>query len=151
LDDLISAGKLGLCKAAERYDPAKAKFSTYAGYWIKKYIFEEQRKFYAASLSKPIGDGIILEDAVADKEAQRASRLLSIQGSIEEVRRALMDAGLDDREMAIMSQRHGLDDGQLKTQKQIAKKLGLTRQRIGQIEKIARGKIGAYTGKKNRV
>jgi DNA-directed RNA polymerase sigma subunit (sigma70/sigma32) len=43
-------------------------------------------------------------------------------------------------------QRYGLADGELKTQKQIAKKLGLTRVRVTQLEKIALGKIAKHLG-----
>ena len=38
-DDLISEGIIGLLKAAEKYNPDKAKFSTYATWWIKQTIF----------------------------------------------------------------------------------------------------------------
>ncbi|MBA7603681.1 RNA polymerase sigma factor RpoD [subsurface metagenome] len=46
LDDLIQAGNLGLTKAAKNFDRHKAdkrgaKFSTYAYFWIKKYLIQE--------------------------------------------------------------------------------------------------------------
>jgi RNA polymerase sporulation-specific sigma factor len=152
LADLIAEGKIGLAKAAKRFNPAKGKFSTYAAFWINKHLFKARFKRLAAvSLSKPIGDGITLLDAVADNKARPASDLVSEQDARKVFRRVMVDAGLDDRERAIMFQRYGLDDGQPKTQKQIAKKLVLTKQRIGQLEKVARGKIEAYTRKKNRV
>lgn len=37
-DDLIQAGVLGLMRAAQKYDPAKAKFSTYANFWIRNLV-----------------------------------------------------------------------------------------------------------------
>jgi len=44
-DDLVQAGVFGLMRAAQKYDPAKAKFSTYANYWIRqatqRYINED--------------------------------------------------------------------------------------------------------------
>jgi len=54
-----------------------------------------------------------------------------------------MNAGLDGREREVILQRYGLDNGELKTQRQIAKSMGLTRARIGQIEKTATGKLEA--------
>ena len=36
-DDLIQAGKLGMLHAAEKFDPTKAKFSTYSTAWIKQH------------------------------------------------------------------------------------------------------------------
>lgn len=38
IEELIQEGNMGLLKAAERYEESKGKFSTYAYYWIKKYI-----------------------------------------------------------------------------------------------------------------
>ncbi len=38
LDDLISEGSIGLRRAAMRFNPKKAKFSTYAGLWIRQAI-----------------------------------------------------------------------------------------------------------------
>ena len=54
-----------------------------------------------------------------------------------------MNAGLDGREREVILQRYGLDNGELKTQRQIAKSMGLMRARIGQIEKTATGKLEA--------
>lgn len=40
IDDLISAGNLGLIDAANKFDYRKARFTTYATYWIKARIIE---------------------------------------------------------------------------------------------------------------
>jgi RNA polymerase sigma-32 factor len=37
-EDVVSEGYLGLCRAAQLFDPErKVKFSTYAGYWVRAY------------------------------------------------------------------------------------------------------------------
>ncbi|SRR6266568_1202598 len=145
---LISSGKIGLVEAAKRYDSAKGtKFSTYSVWWIRKYMFNAVKgKLPKTSLNAPIRcDGIVLQDAVADERARPASELVSGQETHDVFRRVMVDAGLDNREKEIISQRYGVDDGEQKTQKQIAKKLGLTRARVNQLEKIARGKIAKLT------
>lgn len=47
MEDLVLEGSFGLIRAVEDYDPEKAKFSTYAVYWInqkiKRYIMEAGR------------------------------------------------------------------------------------------------------------
>jgi RNA polymerase primary sigma factor len=46
LGDLINEGNIGLMKAVTRYDPShknSAKFSTYAGWWIRHYIIRACR------------------------------------------------------------------------------------------------------------
>ena len=39
--DLAQAGMIGLVCSVRKYDPNKGAFSTYASFWIKKYIFQE--------------------------------------------------------------------------------------------------------------
>jgi RNA polymerase sigma factor (sigma-70 family) len=40
-EDLRAAGYLGLCYAIRRYDPAIAKWSVYAKYWVRKFVLRE--------------------------------------------------------------------------------------------------------------
>ncbi len=49
LSDLIQEGNLGLVHAARKYDPDKqTKFSYYAAYWIKAYIFKHLMDNYSS-------------------------------------------------------------------------------------------------------
>lgn len=42
LEDLVQAGRMGVLKAHEKFDPSvNAHFPTYAGYWIRAYIRNE--------------------------------------------------------------------------------------------------------------
>lgn len=38
LEDLVHEGTIGLCKARDKFNPDKGKFSTYAAWWIKATI-----------------------------------------------------------------------------------------------------------------
>ncbi len=42
-EDMIQAGCEGLVRARLTYDEKKGKFSTYATFWIKKYLMDEMR------------------------------------------------------------------------------------------------------------
>ncbi len=51
-DDLIQEGLLGILEAQKRFDPKREiKFSTYAGYWIRKKILEALSREYKTSLN----------------------------------------------------------------------------------------------------
>lgn len=160
-DDLISNGEIGLWKAAGRYNPEKGKFSTYAAHWIRKYFLkavEEQIRLWKVSLNAPrwnvsLNAPVGKEesnwergDVIADKTAATPAELLARGDDAERFNSLMEVAGLDDRERAIIKQRYGMNDaGKPKTQKQIARKLKLTRRRIGQIEKGAREKLEALS------
>jgi RNA polymerase sporulation-specific sigma factor len=158
LAGLIAAGKIGLVEAAKRFNPAKGKFSTYAASWITKYLFKARSDGTGAvSLDAPIGKASNAPghwrttfDVVPDKNARSAQELLSAKersDTLEACRSMIAGAGLDSRETEIIFQRYGMADGELKTQKQIAKKLGVTRVRVTQLEKIAREKIAKHVRK----
>ena len=52
-EDVIQSGMLGLCKAAESFDPKKGLFSTYAGRCIRNEINQEfiKRKPFSQTVS----------------------------------------------------------------------------------------------------
>lgn len=61
LSDLIAEGNLGLIKAIEKFDLDKGvKFSTYAYYWIKRFIVNAIRRHYEV-LRKPENYYIVKE------------------------------------------------------------------------------------------
>jgi RNA polymerase primary sigma factor len=94
-----------------------------------------------ASLDAPIGDDDSTEfgESVEDEEARTPFELLrdkdlhnDVDGLVEE---------LDDREKKIISQRFGFDGGKRRTLEEIGKKLGVSRERIRQLENIALAKL----------
>jgi len=93
------------------------------------------------SLDNPVGDDedTRLGDLIEDAEAPAASDALEYQTMIETVHRAL--AGLDPREARVLALRFGLAEGRPHTLDEIGRDVGLTRERIRQIEKEALAKL----------
>jgi len=93
------------------------------------------------SLDNPVGDDedTRLGDLIEDFEAPAASDALEYQTMIETVHRAL--AGLDPREARVLALRFGLAEGRPHTLDEIGRDVGLTRERIRQIEKEALAKL----------
>ena len=94
-----------------------------------------------ASLDAPIGDDGLTEfgESVADEEAQTPFELLrdkDLQNKVPGLLKAL-----DDREKKIISQRFGFGGGERKTLQQIGDKLGVSRERIRQLENEALAKL----------
>jgi RNA polymerase primary sigma factor/RNA polymerase nonessential primary-like sigma factor len=87
------------------------------------------------SLETPIGDdgGSVLGDLIQDTDGVSAPELVERQ-QFEEGVRSLLDV-LPERQGRIMRLRYGLEDGRERTLQEVAEELGLTRERIRQLEK----------------
>lgn len=159
LEDVVSNGVIGLLKAIEMFDPEKGAFPQYASAWINKYIrmaldsyrgihtkrydrmtLEERSVSVVESLNEKIGDGdtefadSLVSDEVSPSEAvEKAS-------SIDAVRDAI-DNALDSREQFVVRARYGLDGNGVLTLREIAEKLGMTHERVRQIEVSALTKL----------
>jgi RNA polymerase primary sigma factor len=93
------------------------------------------------SLDNPVGDDedTRLGDLIEDSEAPGASDAMEYQAMIDTIHRAL--AGLDPRESRVLALRFGLVGGRPHTLDVIGHDVGLTRERIRQIEKEALAKL----------
>ena len=94
-----------------------------------------------ASLDAPVSDDELTEfgESVADQEAGTPFELLRDKDLQNEVG-GLLDE-LDDREKKIISQRFGFEGGKRKTLQEIGRRLGVSRERIRQLENIALAKL----------
>jgi RNA polymerase primary sigma factor len=94
-----------------------------------------------ASLEAPVSNDDLTEfgESVGDEEARTPFELLRDKDLHNKVG-GLLEL-LDDREKKIISQRFGFDGGKRKTLEEIGNKLGVTRERIRQLENIALSKL----------
>ncbi|MFD1435684.1 RNA polymerase sporulation sigma factor SigK [Kroppenstedtia eburnea] len=143
-EDLISIGTIGLIKAIESYQPNKGtKLATYAARCIENEILMHLRSLKKArkdvSLHDPIGtdkegNEITLIDVLG---TDRDEIVETVQLKIEKSKIYGYLHILDEREQDVIRNRFGLSGGKEKTQREIAKELGISRSYVSRIEKRA--------------
>lgn len=142
IEDLVSIGTIGLIKAVNTFDPQKKiKLATYASRCIENeilmYLRRNNKTRSEVSFDEPLnidwdGNELLLSD-VLGTENDIISRPIE-----EEVDRQLLHLAmgrLSDREKLIMELRFGLDNGEEKTQKEVADRLGISQSYISRLEK----------------
>jgi len=94
------------------------------------------------SLEHPIGDGeTLLGDFIPDQESPRADNQVGVKEVTREVARAL--GSLSPREESVIRLRFGIGQGEPMTLEEVGQTLGVTRERIRQIEEKALLKLRA--------
>lgn len=149
VDDLISIGTVGLIKAIDSFNLGKGtRLATYAARCIENEILMLFRN------NKKIKGEVYLQDPIGvDKEGNEIC-LIDVLSSeedsvVEEVENNLqvkslyskMNNALTKREKEILEMRYGLVDGDVKTQREIALILGISRSYVSRIEKKALKKL----------
>ena len=147
-DDLISIGTVGLIKAVSTFKGDKnIRLATYAARCIENEIlmFFRSLKKNAQDvfISDPIdtdsqGNALTLIDVIADKSdiVEELDTKLKIQKL-----RLIIHGVLDERELEIIRLRYGIDGYPELTQRDIAKRLGISRSYVSRIEKSALEKL----------
>ena len=103
-----------------------------------------------ASLDAPISDDDLTEfgESVGDEEARTPFELLRDKDLHNQVG-CLLEV-LNDREKRIITQRFGFNGGKRKTLEEVGEKLGVTRERIRQLQNIALSKLRRALSQKER-
>jgi len=147
-DDLISIGTIGLIKGVDSYSKKKnTRLTTYAARCIENEVL-----MYFRNNKKRSKDISINESVGFDKEGNEITILdilktpapdfaldIHKEDNIADLKQYFNV--LTDREKEIITERYGLDDKDEITQKEIAKKLGISRSYVSRIEKRALTKI----------
>ena len=148
-DDLISIGTIGLIKAVTTFNPQKAsRLSTYAARCIENellmYFRAKKKHSKEVSLYEPIG---------TDKEGNEINLLDVIESApvdivedcyIRENTNYLLRSlkkVLSDKEYQVICCRYGLFGMEEETQREIARKLCISRSYVSRIEKTALQKL----------
>ncbi len=141
-DDLISVGTIGLIKAINTYEYGKGtQLSTYAARCIENEILMllrvSKKHKNVMSLDESLGqdkDGndIELADVIPSDEEEILSQVENnvITSKINN----LIDQKLDERESLILKMRYGIGGKTALTQREVAKKLGISRSYISRLE-----------------
>lgn len=144
VEDLISIGTIGLIKAINTFNPEKnIKLATYASRCIENeilmYLRRNNKTKMEVSIDEPLnvdwdGNELLLSDILGTDEDTIYRDL-----EHEAERRVLLKAvnHLSGRERTIIQMRFGLgtQDGEEKTQKEVADMLGISQSYISRLEK----------------
>jgi RNA polymerase primary sigma factor len=138
LDELLSEGLVPLMKSVEKFDYTRGfKFSTYASWAVMKHfarIVPLANQQQHELLSQDDLDALLPGVAEFD-EAEAYRRSMAVQGALEH---------LTDRERHILENRFGLDRAEEPLSlSQLGTRLGVTKERIRQIESKAMEKLHA--------
>ena len=152
-DELLSIGSLGLIKAVDSFKPTfGTRFATYGA----KCVQNEILMFFRSN--KKRGNEVSINDQIdVDKDGNPLTYLdiISQNESIEsdldmkeyiDKARVLVDTVLLPREKEIIILRYGLKGYQPRTQREVARYLGISRSYVSRIEKRALEKMKAAFG-----
>nr|PZN70117.1 MAG: RNA polymerase sporulation sigma factor SigK [Bacillota bacterium] len=144
VDDLISIGTVGLIKAIGTFKPEKGtRLATYAARCIENEILMHLR-----SLKRVRGEVSLYDPIGVDREGNEIT-LLDVLGSDPDVVPDLVGKRLDEsklreklkklggKERQVLELRYGISGGPRRTQREIARMLGISRSYVSRIEKKA--------------
>lgn len=148
-EDLLSIGTIGLIKGIESFDPDKGtRLATYAARCVENEILmmlrAKKKENGDVSLNESVGtdkegNNIMLIDVMSNNEADIFDEI-NTGVEIKQLYKNIKTE-LDRREREVIILRYGLLDGKCVPQREIAKKLGISRSYVSRIEKKAVSKL----------
>lgn len=147
-DELLSVGSLGLIKAVDTFKPTfGTRFVTYGAKCVQNEILMFFRSKKKRGMEVSINDQIDVDkdgnpltylDIISQTESIESD--LDMKVHIEKIR-IMVDTLLDPREKEIVILRYGLKGFQPRTQREVARHLGISRSYVSRIEKRALEKM----------
>jgi RNA polymerase sporulation-specific sigma factor len=150
MEDLISIGTIGLIKAVDSFDAGKGKLSTYASRCIDNELLmllrAKKKTSREVSLYEPIGtdregNEINLLDVIEQDQVDVVDKM-EVEDRLSHLA-GLIRENLNAREREIIVLRYGLSDKEEITQREIGRRLGISRSYVSRIEKRALEKLKA--------
>lgn len=144
MEDLISIGTIGLIKAINTFNPEKnIKLATYASRCIENeilmYLRRNSKTKLEVSIDEPLnvdwdGNELLLSDILGTEEDVISK---NIEDEVDKKLLSKALSKLNDREKIIVQLRFGLntEDGNERTQKEVADMLGISQSYISRLEK----------------
>ncbi len=148
-DDLLSIGTIGLIKGINSFNAKKgSKLSTYVSRCIDNevlmYLRSTKKLNAEIYLNEPIGkdkdDNVITLEEVLESDNKSIEEIVDTKMRIKKVYKKIKTI-LKDREKTIIELRFGLKGDKPKTQKEIAKLMGISRSYVSRIETKALKKL----------
>jgi RNA polymerase primary sigma factor len=145
-DDLAQEANLGLIRAAETHDPDKGRFTTYATWWIRRYVLEALKRRHVVHVpdyvqrvmaetepgirqfQESLDPGKAFSETVIDHRPTETPQGLEEQNAIDKAMEILTA-----RERSILSGRFGLDREPM-TLRELGYQHGITHERVRQIQ-----------------
>ena len=156
IEDYISIGTIGLIKGVNTFNLEK-------GRQLVAYIarcIENEILMYLRAGKKSSGEIFLAESIGEDKEGNNLS-LIDVIGADEhsvdeqvetkietEKLKGILSKTLTERELLVIQMRYGIGGKQVLPQREIAKRLGISRSYVSRIEKKALGKLNRELNKK---
>ena len=148
-DDLLSIGTIGLIKGVNSFKPEKgSKLSTYVSRCIDNevlmYLRSTKKLNAEVYLNEPIGkdkdDNVITLEEVLENSDKSIEEVVDTKIKIKRMYNKIKEV-LRDREKTIIELRFGLTGEKPKTQKEIAKMMGISSSYVSRIETKAIEKL----------
>ena len=152
IEDLIQEGNLGLIVAAERFDTERGcRFSTYAMWWIRGFVSRvtrdktmNGRKLHSLDLPVDEDGDNILADLIPDENAVSPCELAE-KNELKELITEMISC-LKPRERRVIELHFGLNGTPEHSLREIGEILGISKERVRQIEVKALGRLRKLAG-----